>query len=211
MTLLASPAGPFGSLRISPDGTRLAYVGSRGDGPQPHDLFIQPLAGGPARNLTAQSVDRPVEDLSWEGPDALFILAAEGFGNAFYNLSLDGKAERADWAPALLAGSFSKGKAGLAFVGESAVEAPELWVAAVPDGGSRLAPPGGDRRPGKDRDRRLVLRRLHGRLGGDTDNLIQSLGLGSSHDRPGHGIREEKHRIDVINRVVDWFEKYLKK
>jgi dipeptidyl aminopeptidase/acylaminoacyl peptidase len=31
------------------------------------------------------------------------------------------------------------------------------------------------------------------------------------YPREGHGIREEKHRIDVLNRVVGWFEKYLKK
>ena len=132
MTLLASPAGPFGNLRISPEGAWLAYVGSRGDGPQPHDLFVQPLAGGPARNLTGRLIDRPIEDFCWEDSTALFILAAAGFGNVFYTLILDGKAEKSDWAPTLLAGSYSKGKNTLAFIGESAVEAPELWVAAEP-------------------------------------------------------------------------------
>ena len=31
------------------------------------------------------------------------------------------------------------------------------------------------------------------------------------YPREGHGPREEKHRIDVLNRVVGWFEKHLKK
>jgi dipeptidyl aminopeptidase/acylaminoacyl peptidase len=139
MTLLATPPGPFGNLKLSPDGAQLAFIGSRGDGPESHDLFIQRLAGGPAQNLTARSIDRPVEDFSWEAKDALFVLAAEGFGNAFYGLSLDGRAERSGWTPALLAGSFAKGKSTLAFVGESAVEAPELWVAAEPGQPKRVS------------------------------------------------------------------------
>ncbi len=31
------------------------------------------------------------------------------------------------------------------------------------------------------------------------------------HINMGHGPREEKHRLDVLNRMVGWFEKYLKK
>jgi dipeptidyl aminopeptidase/acylaminoacyl peptidase len=132
MKVLASPAGPFGDLKISPDGTMLAYVGSRGDGPQPHDLFIQPTAGGPARNLTAQPIDRPIEAFNWEAAGALFIQVEAGFGGAFFSLTLDGKVEKSDWAPALLVGSHVRGKTGLAFVGESAVEAPELYIALKP-------------------------------------------------------------------------------
>ena len=132
MILLASPAGPFGDLRISPDGTRLAYVGSRGDGPQPHDLFVLPLAGGPARNLTAQSIDLPIDAFSWEDSSALFIQTEAGFGDVFYSLGLDGKAKKLDWAPGLLVGSQGKGKSALAFVGETAVEAPELYIAREP-------------------------------------------------------------------------------
>lgn len=29
------------------------------------------------------------------------------------------------------------------------------------------------------------------------------------YPREGHGIREEKHAIDVLNRVSGWFEKHL--
>jgi dipeptidyl aminopeptidase/acylaminoacyl peptidase len=129
MAVLASPPGPFGNLKISPDGTALAYVGSRGDGPQPHDLFVQPLAGGPARNLTGRSLDRPVGDFSWENPNSLLILVAEGFGEAFYNLDLDGGAEKADWASGFFVSSYAKAKNLLAFAGETAVEAAELYVA----------------------------------------------------------------------------------
>jgi dipeptidyl aminopeptidase/acylaminoacyl peptidase len=31
------------------------------------------------------------------------------------------------------------------------------------------------------------------------------------YPREGHGPREEKHRIDLFNRLIAWFEKYLKR
>jgi dipeptidyl aminopeptidase/acylaminoacyl peptidase len=132
MTLLAAPAGPFGDLKVSPDGKTLAYVGSRVDGPQAHDLFVQPLAGGPARNITARSIDQPVGTVEWESPTRLFVLASTGFGNALYTVALDGKAERSAWTPDLLVGSHALGKGLMAYVGESAVAAPELWVMREP-------------------------------------------------------------------------------
>jgi dipeptidyl aminopeptidase/acylaminoacyl peptidase len=132
-TLLSAPAGPFGGLRISPDGKILAYVGCRGDGPDPHDLVIQPLGGGEARNLTAGSIDRPIDGFLWQDDGGFFALASEGFGNAFFHVTADGKARRSDLTPPLLVGSYVKGKNGLAFVGESSTELPELWVA--PAGG----------------------------------------------------------------------------
>lgn len=132
MTLIASPSGPFGNLRISPDGKTLAYVGSRTDGPEAHDLFVKPLDSGPARNLTGGSIDRPIGPFAWEDDSRLFLLAETGFGNTFYEVGLDGKAKRSGWTPDLAVRSFAKGKDVLALVGESAVRAPELWVATAP-------------------------------------------------------------------------------
>jgi len=131
MTLLSAPAGPFRSFRISKDGTLLAYVGSRGDGPAPHDIIVQPLSGGEARNLTGRSIDRPVGSFVWGEAGDLFAAVSVGFGNAFYKVTLDGKAEKSAWTPSLLAGSCALGKFGLAFVGESATQAAELWVASA--------------------------------------------------------------------------------
>jgi dipeptidyl aminopeptidase/acylaminoacyl peptidase len=131
MTFFTAPAGPFANLEVSPDGKMLAYVGSRGDGPDPHDIIIQPLSGGEARNLTSRSIDRPIGSYVWEDAGKLFSAASVGFGNAFFTVTVDGKAERSDWTPPLLVGSYAKGKNGLAFVGESATEAPELWVASA--------------------------------------------------------------------------------
>ena len=131
MTLLSAPAGPFGGLKVSPDGKLLAYLGSRGDGPDPHDIVVQPIGGGPVRNLTARSIDRPVASFVWEDPARIFALVEEGFGTAFFAVTLDGKAERSGWTPPVLAGAWVKGRNGLAFVGQSATELPELWVASA--------------------------------------------------------------------------------
>jgi dipeptidyl aminopeptidase/acylaminoacyl peptidase len=131
MALVGAPSGPFGNIKVSPDGRTLAYAGCRGDGPDPHDIIVQPLGGGEARNLTAHSIDRPVGPFVWEDPRTLFALAETGFGNAFFTVTLDGKAVRSGWTPPLFVGSYAKGRNGLAFVGESATEAPELWVAST--------------------------------------------------------------------------------
>ena len=96
MTFFAAPAGPFANLKVSPDGKMLAYVGSRGDGPDPHDIIIQPLSGGEARNLTSRSIDRPIGSYVWEDAGNLFSAASVGFGNAFFTVTVDGKAERSD-------------------------------------------------------------------------------------------------------------------
>jgi len=130
MTLFATPAGPFRNLKVSPDGKMLAYVGSRGDGPDSHDIIVQPLVGGEARNLTSHSIDRPIGSYVWEDAERFFAAASTGFGNAFFTVTIDGKAERSDWTTPLLVGSCAKGKTGLAFVGESTTQAPELWAAS---------------------------------------------------------------------------------
>ena len=132
MTLLASPSGPIRSLKVSRDGKTLAYIGCRGDGPDPHDIFAQPLESGPARNLTASSIDRPIGSFAWDDAGGFFAAAEVGFRNAFFTVAPDGKAVKSDWTPPLLVGSYAMGKNGLAFVGESATQAAELWVATAP-------------------------------------------------------------------------------
>ncbi len=129
IALVAAPAGPFGGLEVSPDGKTLAYIGSRGDGPDPHDIVVQPLGGGETRNLTAKSIDRPVQSIVWEGAAKILTTAQTGFGRSLYEVTLDGNAERSGWTPALPFGSWVKGKNGMAYVAESATQAPELWVA----------------------------------------------------------------------------------
>src|SRR5580704_3378163 len=49
-TPLAAPRGPMGAVAVSPDGKMLAYIGARTDGPEAHDLWLQAVSGGAARN-----------------------------------------------------------------------------------------------------------------------------------------------------------------
>ncbi len=130
ITLLAAPVGPFGGLKISPDGKKLAYIGSRADGPDAHDLILMPAGGGPAANLTGRSLDRPVQDVEWQSDGGMLILAQTGFGNTLYAVSPDGTVEKSGLSPSELVGSFASGHGVFAYVGGSAVRLPELWVAS---------------------------------------------------------------------------------
>jgi len=127
--LLASPARPFGDLRLSPSGDAVAYVGSPGDGPTGHDLWLQPLDGGPPQNLTAASLDRPVGDYSWRDDRTLIASVARGFVSEFYSVDASGNASPMTTFTVHPFGSFAATTRLLAFVGETTVEAPELWVA----------------------------------------------------------------------------------
>jgi dipeptidyl aminopeptidase/acylaminoacyl peptidase len=129
----ARPAGPFGNLQISPDGSFLSYVGSRTDGPSPTDLFIQPLAGGERRNLTGSSVDRLINDYVWQNDGSLLVQASDGFTNVFYRVTADGEASRRAAFEATNAGGSFTAKADLiAFVGATFTQAPELWLSPRP-------------------------------------------------------------------------------
>jgi len=47
MVQVLAPRGPIGDIKISPSGDNVSFVGSREDGPSPHDLWILPF-GMPA-------------------------------------------------------------------------------------------------------------------------------------------------------------------
>lgn len=124
---IAAPRGPFGGLRVSPDGKSVSYQAARVDGPSPHDLYLQPIDGGAPRNLTGSVIDRPIFNAVWRPDGSLLSIAANGSRSQFCAIAKDGK-------PALLqAGeirpaSFDVKVSLLAFVGESSNEAPELWL-----------------------------------------------------------------------------------
>ena len=52
MDLILKPRGPFGNLKVSPDGASFAYTGARLDGPSAHDLYISPIASPAPRNAS---------------------------------------------------------------------------------------------------------------------------------------------------------------
>jgi dipeptidyl aminopeptidase/acylaminoacyl peptidase len=125
---LLAPAGPFSSLRVSPDGTAVGFIGSREDGPEPHDLKIVSSQGGLPKNLTGASLDRQVMDFRWAKGALLISLYADGFRNKFTSYNSDG--ERKDFAEmAVVPGPFSVAPGGeIAFVGQTTTIMPELWL-----------------------------------------------------------------------------------
>lgn len=129
MQELAPPAGPFGTIKVSPDGTLIAFVGSRGDGPDPHDLMVMPVAGGQPVNLTSVSIDRPIDAFSWRRDGSLVAIATTGFRRTFYAIAADGKARSLTLGPVPPAGAYCAGAEVTAFTAQEATVAPELWLA----------------------------------------------------------------------------------
>lgn len=123
---LIAPRGPFGEIRVSPDGKVVSYVGSREDGPEPHDLMLLPAGQGAARNLTGASLDRPVEDYHWLKDGSVTLLAADGFRSMLVNIS---GGARKDLSPSPVpTGSFAVASNGeMAFVSQTATQPPEVW------------------------------------------------------------------------------------
>ena len=137
-TEIAAPRGPFGQLAVSPDGLTLAYVGARVDGPEPHDVWLQPVRGGAPRNLTAATIDRTVNQLQWLDQATLAGIVARGFGNALFAIPLDGQPridEGAGPNPSAVARA-SNGTT--AFVGETTTSLQELWIKGSSDAAKKI-------------------------------------------------------------------------
>ena len=126
---LARPVGPIGGLDVSPAGDALVYLGARVDGPTPHDLYLQPLDGGRARNLTAKSVDRPIQDARWRPDGGLDLLIQEGFGVRRARLSREGGVAPQPSLNPHPSDAVTLADGSVLYVGQSTVQAPELWRA----------------------------------------------------------------------------------
>jgi dipeptidyl aminopeptidase/acylaminoacyl peptidase len=128
MKELAKPLGPFGQMRVAPDGKTISYVGPREDGPEPHDLMLLPVTAHAARNLTGLSLDRLVEDYRWQKDGSVLLVAANGFSNLLVTYAADGA--RHDLVPAPgPAGSMAvTGSGEIAFVSQGATQPQEVWL-----------------------------------------------------------------------------------
>jgi len=125
---IARLRGPFRDIEVSPDGKSVAYVASRSEGPSPHDLYLVSTRGGTSRNLTGESIDRPITRFIWQSNNSFLALAQNGFVSTFYSISIAGQATALssfDVHP----GAFDLSQAGhLVFVGETSTQLPELWL-----------------------------------------------------------------------------------
>ena len=128
MKQIAAPKGPFGGLRVSPDGKDIVYAASRVDGPSPHDLFIQSIDGGPARNLTGAALDRPVGGFIWRPDGSILAVVAAGFDSRLHVITRNGK--DTSWPASAVhpTNAFDVCGDALAFVGDTATEPQEIWL-----------------------------------------------------------------------------------
>ena len=125
---IVRPRGPFGQLSVSPDGSEIAYAGSRVDGPSPHDLYVLTLGETSARNVTGTSIDRPISAYGWRADGSLLVVGQTGFRARFYAVSRDATARP---LPDLEVNptSFALSRSGVtALVGERATIPAELWL-----------------------------------------------------------------------------------
>ena len=134
MSQLVAPKGPFGEVRVSPDGKEFAYLGARVDGPEPHDIYIHSTAvsdsSEPSRNLTASSIDRAVNGIEWRSNGGLLAVAETGFRTTLYEIAPNGNASALkNLSPNPRSFAFSNTGA-MAFVGGSATEPPEIYLAS---------------------------------------------------------------------------------
>jgi dipeptidyl aminopeptidase/acylaminoacyl peptidase len=135
MTEIAAPHGPFGDVKVSPDGVAVSFVGSREDGPQPHDLMIlDSTQGGKSapKNLTALPLDRQIFDYQWNKAGGLAAIAASGFHTRFHAFDSRGSLDDSllNAAPSLASNpvAFARAPEGIFFVGQTATEPQELYA-----------------------------------------------------------------------------------
>jgi dipeptidyl aminopeptidase/acylaminoacyl peptidase len=118
----------------SPDGTRLAFMHSDGDGQlHPEELFTG-TPGGPAQPVS-RSVDRAVRDIAWQpGSSALFFTVTDGTKHVLYRSRDGARPERVSLGELSIVSGLDGAIARngtIAFVGETSTRAPELYLQAV--------------------------------------------------------------------------------
>lgn len=127
--LLLAPHGPFRDLQLSPSGKTVSYIGSRVDGPQPHDLMLLTIGSEAARNLTGASLDRHIIEHRWTKERSALALYTDGFHNKLAEFSSEGVLKESENPPKANVSSFAVSPTGeIAFVGHSASTPPEVWT-----------------------------------------------------------------------------------
>ena len=126
---LLAPRGPFSSLRVSPTGRTIIFVGCREDGPEPHDLWLLPAAGGAARNLTGASLDRRIADYRWAKDGWVAAVYSDGFRTSLVGYTSEGEKKDLGAALPVNPGGISVAASGeIAFVGQTTTQMQELWL-----------------------------------------------------------------------------------
>lgn len=118
----------FRSLKLSPDGKSIAYLGPPVDGPSEHDLFVRPLEGGEAHNISGTKLDRPIHQFQWRPDGSILALAQNGFADELDSIN-GGNIERMYSGFRLHPADFAASKSGaIALVVGDSTTMPELWL-----------------------------------------------------------------------------------
>jgi len=129
MTQVIAPRGPFGELRIAPDGKTMAFIGCREDGPTPHDLMLAHHGDKAPQNLTGATIDRPIGEFRWAKDSGLLAVAGDGFRSKFLAFTPEGSLKEATSTIATNPGAFALSNSGeVVFAGHTATTPQELWL-----------------------------------------------------------------------------------
>jgi len=129
MIRLAAPRGPFGQIRVSPNGKTIAYIGTREDGPSPHDLMLLPVENDAARNVSGLSLDRQIFDFKWLRDGTLLAVSADGFHTKFSIFGANGTIKEINSRIPINPSAFAVSDGGEAFfVSQTATQPQELLV-----------------------------------------------------------------------------------
>jgi len=125
-TPFAQPSQPFGGLTVSPDRKYVTFFAPHNAGPTPHDVYLQPVSGGAARDVTA-SVDREASGLKWQNASTAFVSVQDGFHTRLYRIPTNGDLQRVEVPQSF--GDFAVARDGsVAFVRHGFDRLPELFL-----------------------------------------------------------------------------------
>jgi dipeptidyl aminopeptidase/acylaminoacyl peptidase len=129
MMQLAAPRGPFGQIRVSPNGKTIAYIGAREDGPSPHDLMLLPVENDAARNVSGLGLDRQIFDFKWLSDGTLLAITADGFHTKFSAIGSNGIIKQITSTISTNPSAFAASDGGETFfVSQTATQPQELFV-----------------------------------------------------------------------------------
>jgi dipeptidyl aminopeptidase/acylaminoacyl peptidase len=131
ITLTSRPPQPFSNIVVSPDGRHYAVRSTRGEGPEPRDLFVGSIGSDDLRDIS-RSVDLAVAQIQWHDRSAIWLTMEDGFFSRLYKFQPSGKPEAIDLPLSL--GSFDVAKdRSIAYVGKSFDRLDEIYL-RLPDG-----------------------------------------------------------------------------
>lgn len=128
--LVCTTTGKLGGMSVSPDGSRLAFLGAVSlNDPLSQSLFVVPLTGGDPQNLTIDYEGSAVWT-GWQDNGSLILLSMEGTQTTLNRIDVNTGVRTGilDDAPVINTLSFDPGTGRIAAVGHSAEHPAEVYT-----------------------------------------------------------------------------------